>query len=127
MSLPLEDRECTENCKSTHHGEAICAVLTKRCVSNTDLCAYINYLCCCCESVRDTCGRNVLHVAASCGRTEVIRWLSNCRHFNINVKDVESNYTALHRSVFYGKINAAICLMKLGMYLVLNCCCSSLK
>lgn len=118
MSLLPEDRECTEFGKSTEHGDAICAALTKRCVSDSDLCAYINYLCCCCESVKDSCGRTALHVAASCGRTEFIKWLLSCKHCNINGKDLESNYTALHRSVFYGKINAAVCLMKLGTCVV---------
>lgn len=117
MSLIPEDRECSENCKSIQHGDTICAALTKRCVSESDLCSYINYICTCCESVRDSSGRTALHVAASCGKVDIIKWLLNCRHCNINVKDLESNYTALHRSVFYGKINAAVCLMTLGWFI----------
>lgn len=116
MSISPEDRECTENCRSISHANTICSAITKRCVSESDLCAYFNYLCCCSESVRDACGRTALHVAASCGKTEIINWLCRSRHLNINTKDLESSYTALHRSVFYGKINATVCLMKLGEF-----------
>lgn len=111
-----EDRECTENCKFIEHGDTICAALTKRCVSETDLCAYMNHICCCCDSIRDSCGRTPLHVAASCGKTEIIKWLAHHKNLNLNIKDLESAYTALHRSIFYGKINVAVSLMKLGVY-----------
>lgn len=114
MTLTSEDRDCTENCKSSNHGDIITASLTKGCVSEADLCCFINYVCCCCESVKDSFARTALHVAASCGKIEVIKWLCKHKNLNINARDVESGYTALHRSIFYGKLNAAVCLMKLG-------------
>lgn len=114
MTQTIEDRECTENCKSINHGDIIAASLTKRCVSEADLWCFLNFICCCYESVKDSSARTALHVAASCGKTEIIKWLCEYRRFNINARDAESGYTALHRSVFYGKIDATVCLMKLG-------------
>lgn len=116
MTQTIEDRECTENCKSTNHGNVICASLTKRCVSEADLWCFSNVVCCCCETVKDSSGRTALHTAASCGKTEIVKWLTDRKHCNINARDAESGYTALHRSVFYGKIDSAVCLMKQGKY-----------
>ncbi|KAJ8924361.1 hypothetical protein NQ315_007157 [Exocentrus adspersus] len=116
MSSPLSNDapDCTIYCKSTQHGDIINAALSKRSISDFDLCAFLNYTCTRCESVRDSVGRTALHVAASCGRIEVVRWLVCNRHADIDAKDKESGYTALHRSVFYGKIHVAVALIKLG-------------
>ncbi|KAK4884719.1 hypothetical protein RN001_000990 [Aquatica leii] len=110
----LQERDCTELCKSTQHGNIICGTLTKRQVLDCDICAYLKLLCSCCENVKDPMGRTALHIAASCGRLEVIKWLIKSRHANINAKDRESGYTPLHRSIFYGKINVSVHLIKLG-------------
>lgn len=106
--------DCTIYCKSVQHGDVITAALSKRSISDFDLCAFLNYTCMRCESVRDSAGRTALHVAASCGRIEVVKWLISSRHADIEAKDRESGYTALHRSIFYGKINVAVELIKLG-------------
>lgn len=106
--------DCTIYCKSTQHGDIITAALSKRSISDFDLCAFLNYTCTRCESVRDSAGRTALHVAASCGRVEVVKWLVCSRHADIDAKDKESGYTALHRSIFYGKIHVAVELIKLG-------------
>ncbi|KAJ3638755.1 hypothetical protein MTP99_002089 [Tenebrio molitor] len=109
-----ETPDCTDRCRSTQHGDIITAAISRRSVSDFDLCSYLNYICTCCESVKDSVGRTALHVAASCGRVSLVRWLVQNRHANINAKDDESGFTALHRSIFYGKINVAVELMKLG-------------
>lgn len=116
MSLPqlLEERECVERCRCKEHAELVCAALTKRQVLDSDLCGYLHHVCCSCESVKDEMGRTALHVAASCGRMDVVKWLIQMKHANINAKDNESGYTPLHRSIFYGKLNVAVYLIKLG-------------
>lgn len=111
-----DDRDCTRECRSVKHGDQIIAALTKRAVTDSQLRSYLDYLCCCCESVKDGCGRTALHLASSCGRSKLIRWLINRRNVNVNVSDTESGYTPLHRSLFYGKINCAIILLDAGMY-----------
>ncbi|XP_056647953.1 inhibitor of Bruton tyrosine kinase [Diorhabda sublineata] len=108
------ERDCTTQCKSMVHGDIITDAISKRCVSDTDLCSFLNFICTRCESVIDSSGRTALHVAASCGRLNLVRWLISNRHSDINTKDKESGYTALHRSIFYGKIDITVELLKLG-------------
>ncbi|CAG9862774.1 unnamed protein product [Phyllotreta striolata] len=114
MSSNQIERDCTIYCKSTVHGDIITDSITKRSVSDADLCSFLNYTCHRCESVFDSTGRTALHVAASCGRLDLVRWLVSNRHADINIKDKESSYTALHRSIFYGKLDVAVELIRLG-------------
>ncbi|CAH1965417.1 unnamed protein product [Acanthoscelides obtectus] len=114
MTNVSSEQECTNQCRSSQHGDIITAAITKRGISDSDLCSFLAYTCCRCESVVDSDGRTALQVAASCGRLGIVRWLVKCRHAEIIPRDIESGYTPLHRSIFYGKINVAIELMKLG-------------
>lgn len=120
------DRECLDKCRSVKHGDTVCATLTKRQALDAELCAYLQQLCCSCESVKDPLGRTALHVAASCGRAEIVKWLLNNKHANINAKDTESGYTPLHRSIFYGKIDVAVNLIKLGSIIIMRWTLSSI-
>lgn len=114
MANAAEYPDCTNNCKSIQHGEIITSAISKRSVSDEDLCAFLNYTCCKCESVIDYEGRTALHVAASCGRLNLVRWLIVSRRADIDFRDKESGYTALHRSIFYGQIHVTVELIKLG-------------
>lgn len=114
MVNAAEYPDCTNQCRSRQHGEIITSAISKRSVSDTDLCAFLSFTCCRCESVVDFSGRTALHVAASCGRLHLVQWLVCNRNADIDVKDKESGYTALHRSVFYGQIHIAVELVKLG-------------
>lgn len=60
----------------------------------------------------DMGGRNPLHVAASCGKQDIMEWLVKEQGFDVDARDFESNWTALHRSLFYGHLNCAIKLMQ---------------
>lgn len=112
--MKMDYGDCTEKCKSKEHGEVMCTSMSKRDVTDAELCAYFNQICFCCESVRDNLGRTALHLAASVGRANVVKWLLRRKQININARDLESGYTALHRSIFYGKINAAVALLHAG-------------
>ena len=81
----------------------------------------------------DAYGRNVLHLAASCGREDVLEWLLNsCNEVNnsrqlaqtINQPDRESAWTPLHRGFFYGHLEAARTLIKvkINFYVLFRCC-----
>ncbi|KAJ8928173.1 hypothetical protein NQ314_019235 [Rhamnusium bicolor] len=113
-STSNDSPDCTNQCRSTQHGDIITAAISKRSISDIDLCSFLSYTCTRCESVIDFAGRTALHVAASCGRVDLIKWLIRNRHADIDAKDKESGYTALHRSIFYGKIHVALELIKLG-------------
>ncbi|XP_044735447.1 inhibitor of Bruton tyrosine kinase [Chrysoperla carnea] len=101
-------------CKSKIHGNILNSTLTKRALTSKELCGYLNWVCGNCAEVIDSVGRSTLHIAASRGLKDVVEWLINCKHANIELKDLESGYTPLHRSVFYGQIHVAVHLIKNG-------------
>ncbi|CAC5394250.1 unnamed protein product [Mytilus coruscus] len=63
-------------------------------------------LCYASTQVTDIFGRTTLHVAASCGKCDVVEWLMTDRNADATLKDVESGWTALHRAAFYGQLAA---------------------
>lgn len=61
-------------------------------------------------------GRSALHLAVSCGRRDLCHWLIKAGKGDINLKDSESGYTPLHRSIFYGHINIAVTLIEVSTF-----------
>lgn len=100
-------------CTSVQHGSQLVAVASMR-AEEPQLAAYMRWLCGTCGRVVDATGRTALHLAATCGHDAVVRWLLRQADANIDVRDAESGYTALHRSIFYGQIHVAANLIKLG-------------
>ncbi|EDV25247.1 uncharacterized protein TRIADDRAFT_57002 [Trichoplax adhaerens] len=62
----------------------------------------------------DALGRTPLHMAASYGRYDLVRWLIKDRKLDVNARDDESGWTPLHRCLFYGHLDVAALLVKLG-------------
>lgn len=48
---------------------------------------------------RSILGRTALHLAASWNRTDILQLLVDCPHANVNIRDRENGWTALHRLV----------------------------
>jgi ankyrin repeat protein len=108
------ERECVVGrCTSVQHGGQLAAAATMR-AGQPLLAAYMRWLCGMCGRVTDSSGRTALHLAASCGHGAVVRWLVRRADAGIDVRDVESGYTALHRSIFYGQIHVAADLIKVS-------------
>ncbi|XP_046673434.1 inhibitor of Bruton tyrosine kinase isoform X1 [Homalodisca vitripennis] len=109
------ETSCTDKCKYKEHGKNITSVITKNSnISDYQLACYINSICKNYAQVVDDEGRNALHMAASCGRRDLCYWLVKVGQADINSKDQESGYTALHRSIFYGHISNAVSLIQMG-------------
>lgn len=104
--------ECTLKCHSHVHASKIISAVTRG--DNAEIQAYCRWLCYNFSSVTDKWGRNILHMIAACGKWKLIEWLIKNYHSEINVKDGESGWTALHRSLFYGQIAAARMLLLYG-------------
>lgn len=108
------ERECiVGRCTSLQHGGQLAAVATMR-AEQPLLAAYMRWLCGTCGRATDSAGRTALHLAASCGHGAVVRWLVRCADAGIDVRDIESGYTPLHRSIFYGQIHVAADLIKVS-------------
>ena len=70
--------------------------------------------------VKDQCGRNVMHLAASCGKREILEWLVKEEGADLDSKDLESGWTPLHRSLFYGYLECAVKLTQVGLEIAIK-------
>ncbi|VVC95937.1 unnamed protein product [Leptidea sinapis] len=107
--------DCTRRCKSNLHGQTLTSAITKRSVSDLSLASFVKATCFNFTKSFDYEGRTPLHMAASRGRNVLLEWLA--KHSSeafLNMRDKESGYTPLHRSILYGQIHSAVSLLKLG-------------
>lgn len=105
--------ECTTRCRSLQHALDVISVVTRG--SEQQIKAFLSLYCCNATTLKDDFGRNVVHMSASCGKKDVLEWLA-AKGMDLAVKDKESGWTALHRSIFYGHIDCALTLLKVNFY-----------
>ena len=115
--------QCMPRCRSQDHGTAMAAAIT--CGTSHQVKTFVLSHCLNPFHIMDATGRNLLHVAASCGKLEVMEWLLE-HGADVRVKDKESGWTPLHRSTFYGQISCAIHLIRVSQFadpvmLEINC------
>jgi hypothetical protein len=103
--------ECTSKCRSKNDASKSIAVICRSgdaesltYLSTTGICNNIG-------RVSDQFGRTLLHLAASVGKPLVLEWLLKFKAAQINAKDAESGYSALHRALFHGQIHIAKLLL----------------
>ncbi|NWI98718.1 IBTK kinase, partial [Crypturellus undulatus] len=110
--------DCTLKCRSLQHALDVISVVTRG--SEGQIKAFLSSYCYNAATIKDTFGRNVLHLASSCGKKGVVDWLAETKGVDLLAKDKESGWTALHRSVFYGYIDCVLSLLKHGVSLYLQ-------
>ena len=110
--------DCTTECKAKEHA---LLVLSSAYLGNLRLLRHCASVCANPVHIRDAMGRNALHVAASQGHLNLVQWLIARKRTKVDVADAESNWTALHRSAYYGQLGAATLLLKVGHCLPLLC------
>ncbi|XP_062896415.1 inhibitor of Bruton tyrosine kinase isoform X2 [Mobula hypostoma] len=104
--------DCTPKCRSLQHALDVTSVMTKGTEGQNKV--FLSSYCYNAASLKDSFGRTVLHMAASCGKRSVLGWLLERKGADPSAKDKESGWTALHRSIFYGHIDCAMFLLKHG-------------
>ncbi|XP_037699224.1 inhibitor of Bruton tyrosine kinase isoform X2 [Choloepus didactylus] len=109
--------DCTLKCRSLKHALDILSVITKG--SESQIKAFLSGHCYNAATIKDAFGRNALHLVSSCGKKGVLDWLIE-KGADPSVKDKESGWTALHRSVFYGHIDCVWSLLKHGVNLYIQ-------
>ncbi|XP_055965774.1 inhibitor of Bruton tyrosine kinase isoform X2 [Sorex fumeus] len=115
MSSSIPD--CTSKCRSLKHALDVLSVITKG--SENQIKAFLSSHCYNATTIKDAFGRNALHLVSSCGKKGVLNWLIE-KGVDPLVKDKESGWTALHRSIFYGHIDCVWSLLKHGVSLYIQ-------
>ena len=105
-------KTCAPKCRSTQHADELIALITKTSDTQTILSGLLQ--CHNCHKISDRLGRQLLHVAASCGRTDVCEWLLYYKRADVHARSLESGWTPLHCSAFYGHIDTMMLLLKYG-------------
>ena len=103
------DPECGPKCRSKNHAYELVAAITKGTLAEVQ--AFFR-LCHAAGHQSDMYGRSALHMAASCGKVDMVEWLMEERGGDLTQKDGESGWTALHRAVFYGQLAVARVLVQ---------------
>lgn len=104
--------DCTLKCRSLKHALDVLSVVTKG--SENQIKAFLSSHCYNAATIKDDFGRNALHLVSSCGKKGVLEWLI-AKGVDPSVKDKESGWTALHRSIFYGHIDCVWSLLKVSV------------
>ncbi|NXN95292.1 IBTK kinase, partial [Rhinopomastus cyanomelas] len=107
--------DCTSKCRSLQHALDVISVVTRG--SEGQIKAFLSSYCYNAATIKDAFGRNVIHLASSCGKKGVLDWLAQTKGVDLLAKDKESGWTALHRSIFYGYIDCVLSLLKHGVSL----------
>ena len=106
------EKECGPKCRSREHARELNVAISKGNLRQIQL--FLS-LCHNATTISDQFGRNVLHVAASCGKTDVVEWLLTERKVEATTKDLEHGWTALHRALFYGQLASARLLISVSV------------
>lgn len=104
--------DCTLKCRSLQHALDIVSVVTRG--SEGQIKAFLTSHCYNAATSKDAFGRSALHIASSCGKKGILDWLAETNGVDLSAKDKESGWTALHRGIFYGHIDCAWSLLKVG-------------
>ena len=109
--------DCSPKCRKAKHSDLnFSAVLNIGQEDVAKVQSILPRLCANFARVADQCGRNALHLAASCGKCDILEWLVKEHSADLNSKDEESGWTSLHRSLFYGYLDCAVKLIQVFIF-----------
>ena len=109
MAKPYQDLECTSECRLKQHAEFILACVA---LNNLRLLQHCSSVCANYLRISDGQRRTPLLVAASMGHQRIVEWLVEKKAVPVDVRDLESGWTPLHRSLFFGHLGTAVYLVK---------------
>lgn len=110
-SAILGQMDCTPSCRLQDHA---CKCLATVALGDIKLLHKLDSICANPYGIRDECGRNSLHVAASLGHSDIATRLVREKCVGVNEPDGESSWTALHRSAYFGHLETAVELNKVS-------------
>ena len=114
IAIKRIEPECSAKCRSKKDAATLIASITRGTDQESLGYIFASGICNNPGKVGDEYGRTLLHMAAAMGKKAVVEWLIKYKGAQLNTKDSESGYTALHRALFYGHINVARFLIENG-------------
>ena len=108
--------DCTPKCRKAKHSDLNFSAVLNIGQDAAKVQSILPRLCANFARVTDQCGRNALHLAASCGKCDILEWLVKEQGADLNSKDEESGWTSLHRSLFYGYLDCAVKLIQVFIF-----------
>ena len=90
--------ECTPKCRLTKHADLVLSAITKE--DAASIRAILPRICSNFARVSDQFGRNALHLAASCGKGDILEWL--VKEFTDGIIHGDTNPT---KAVSYDMLN----------------------
>lgn len=109
--------DCSPKCRKAKHSDLnFSAVLNIGQEDAAKVQSILPQLCANFARATDQYGRNALHLAASCGKCDILEWLVKEQGADLNSKDEESGWTSLHRSLFYGYLDCAVKLIQVFIF-----------
>lgn len=111
--------DCSPKCRKTKHDDLnFSAIINIGQEDAAKVQAILPRVCSNFARVADQCGRTALHLAASCGKCDILEWLVREQGAELDSKDLESGWTPLHRSVFFGFLDCAVKLIQVRIIIV---------
>lgn len=104
------ETNCTVKCKSKVHANIIHSAVTK--VDDSLAKAFCLATCRNFWRVWTAGAKNLIHWTASIGKPALLEWLLLHAKVDINHKDTESGYSALHRAFLYANLECAQILIE---------------
>ena len=111
IAKKIEQAECNYKCKSKKDALKLISVIVRSGDTESLLYLATTGICNTPGKVSDTSGRSPLHIASSVGKLKVVDWLLRFKGAQVNAKDGESGYSALHRAIFHGQLHIAKALV----------------
>ena len=106
-SKKLQIAECSTKCRSKQDAAKLISVICRSTDIESLIYLITKGICNNPGKVIDPNGRSPLHLAAAVGKLKVIEWIVSLKNGQLNAKDLESGYSALHRALFHGQVHVA--------------------